>query len=61
VLRTHDGDEASARVSLPIPALPGAGARVSSLVGRPANAPRIAAGAGESEIGSNLFLNNFGG
>jgi hypothetical protein len=40
VLRTHNGDEATARASLPIPPLPGAGARASSLVGRPANAPR---------------------
>jgi hypothetical protein len=40
VLRTHNGDEATARASLPIPPLLGAGARARSLVGRPANAPR---------------------
>jgi hypothetical protein len=51
VLRTHDGNEATARVGLPIPPLPGAEALASSLVGRPANVPRIAARAGRARRG----------
>jgi hypothetical protein len=47
----HDGDEATARASLPIPPLPSAGVRASSLVGRPATAPCIAAGAGRARRG----------